>query len=127
MEPGESVRKYRAWFVAVTIPAIIALALAFRYRDVIGWDPDRWEKWLPAMVGLVCLAVSAYAVVRHGLLRYLLVGMFSFILGVTVAIECSPTPAIEIWLSGVGCAWLCAGGFTLRNYLRNTPPVAYRI
>jgi hypothetical protein len=126
MAPGESVRKYRIWFVVVAIPAMIALALAFRYRDVIGWDPDRWEKWLPAVVGLLCFAVSAYTSVRYRLPRYLLVGVFSFILGAAVGIECSPTWAIEIWLAGAGCAWLCAGGFTLRNYLRNTPPVAYR-
>jgi hypothetical protein len=126
MEPGESVRKYRIWFVAVTIPAIIALALAFRYRDVIGWDPNRWEKSLPVVVGLLTFAISVYANVRYRLPRYLLVGLFSLVLGVAVGIKCSPTLAIEIWLAGVGCAWLCAGGFTLRKYLRNTPPVAYR-
>jgi hypothetical protein len=125
MEPGESVRKRRIWIVAVSIPAAVALALAFRYRDVIGWDPDRWVQWLPIVVGLLSFAVSAYVSVRYRLPRYLLVGLFSFILGVAVGIECSPTPAIEIWLSGVGCVWLCAGGVTLWHYLRNTS-VAYR-
>lgn len=126
MEPGESMRKGRTWIVAVTILTILALALAGRYRDVIGWDPDRRGQSLPAVAGLLTLAISAYLSVRHGLLRCLLVGLFSLILGVAVAIECSRTLALEIWDAGNGCAWLCAGGFTLRNYLRNSPLIAYR-
>jgi hypothetical protein len=124
--PGESVRKFRAWFVAVAIPAIIAVALAFRYRDAIGWDPNRWVQWLPVVVGLLTFAVSAYVSVRYRLPRYLLVGLFSFILGVAVSIECLPMKlATAIWLAGVGCAWLCAGGVALRHYLRTTPPTAH--
>jgi hypothetical protein len=125
-EPGESVRKLRIWIVAVSIPAVVALALAFRYGDAIGWDPDRWVQWLPVVAGLLSFAVSAYVSVRYRLPRYLVVGLFSFILGVAVSIEYPLRLATAIWLAGVGCAWLCAGGYTLRNYLRNTPQIAYR-
>jgi hypothetical protein len=121
MEPGEAVQKFRIWSVAVTITAVIALALAFRYRDVIGWDPERWAYSLPGVAGLAICAVSAYVGVRYGLQRYLLVGLLSLVLGVAVTIECPARWATLIWGAGVGCAWLCSGGITLLKYLRTTP------
>jgi hypothetical protein len=126
IEPGEAVQKFRIWSAAMTISIFIALALAFRYRVVIGWDPQRWAYSLPGVTGLAIFAVSAYVGVRYGLQRYLLVGLLSLVLGVAVSIECPARWATLIWGAGVSCAWLCAGGFTFRNYLRNTLPDAYR-
>jgi hypothetical protein len=120
-EPGETVRRLRIWIVASTILAVVAAALAFRYAGVVGWDPDRWVQWTPAVAGLTNWAVSLYVSVRYGLLRYLLVGLLSIALGVAVSIEFPPRLATEIWLAGVGCAWLGSGGVTLWSYVRTKP------
>jgi drug/metabolite transporter (DMT)-like permease len=126
MAPSESMRKARAWAVAVIILVSIAYAVACWYRDVIGWDPHRWGHSLTAVAGLVTFAISAYLNMRHRMLRYLLVGFFSLILGVVVTFECSEKLGLLIWDAGVGCAWLCAGGFALRNFLQHTPLIEYQ-
>jgi len=90
-------------------------------------DPARMVQWLPTMCGILLGAVSVYVWVRHGLLRWVVVGVFAVILGIAVSIEYPPSQyplslAFGIYVIGVGCAFLCSGGVTLRNYLRTPPP-----
>jgi hypothetical protein len=112
--PGGTMRRLCIWIVASTILAVVTAELAFRYASVVGWDSDRWVQWTPAVAGLTNWAVSVFVSVRYGLLRYLLVGF-------AVSIECPLRLATEIWLAGVGCAWLCSGGVTVWNFVRTTP------
>jgi hypothetical protein len=121
---GGSVRKRRIAVGALAILATVTAAPALRYVVASGWDFDHWMQRLPAVGGLTVGAVLMYVYVRYGLPRFLLMGLFSIILGVAVSIEYPIRLGIAIWLAGVGCAWLCSGGVTLWNYLRTTPPSA---
>jgi len=88
-------------------------------------DPTRMVQWLPAVGGILIGAISVYVWVRHGLPRWLVVGVFAMILGIAVSIEFPPNrfpPSLAggIFIIGVGCAFLCSGGVALWNY-RRTP------
>jgi hypothetical protein len=122
---GESVRKLRigVGMVLVTLVAA-AVVLASRYAGRVGLDPSRLTQWAPAVCGLTTGAVGVYVTVRYGLPRFLVVGVLATILGVVVCVEYPPMLATAIWLSAVGCAWLCSGGVALWNYLRTTAPAA---
>jgi hypothetical protein len=120
-EPGESVRKLSRAIVASTILAIFGLLLAIRYAH---WDPDGWIEGMPVVGGLFFGVLGMYVAVRHGVLRYLLVGLFSIVLGLAINIEYPTWFGAEIWIVGVGCALLCAGGVTVWNFVRTTPPSA---
>jgi uncharacterized membrane protein HdeD (DUF308 family) len=122
---GESVRKRRIWvgMVLAFLASVIGVP-ALRYAARAGWDPAHWLQWSPAVLGLTTGAVGVYVTMRYGLPRFLVVGVLAIILGVVVSIEYPPRLAMAIWLAGVGCAWLCSGGLTLRNYLRTAPSFA---
>ena len=125
VEDDESVRKRRIRVgMALGILVAVAGTLALRYAGARGWDPDRWIQWLPAVAGLTVGAVSVYVWVRQGLPRYLVVGLFSTILGIAVSNEYPLKLAMAIWLAGNGCAWLCSGGVALWNFVRSTSPSA---
>jgi hypothetical protein len=121
---GESVRKRRMVVGASAILATIATVLALRYAHASGWDFDYGMQRLPAVCGLMLGAVLVYVYVRYGLPRFLVVGLFSIILGVVVSIKYPYRLATVFSLAGVGCALLCSGGVTLWNYLRTAPPAA---
>lgn len=93
--------------------------LAVRYAGRAGMDLARWFQLMPAVGGLAIGTVLMYVSVRQGLPRFLVVGVFSALLGVAVCIEYPPRLATEIWLAGVACALLCSGGITLSAYLRD--------
>lgn len=121
VEPGESVRKLSRAIVAPTILAMFGLLLTLRYAH---WDPDRWIQGMPVVGGLFFGVLGMYVAVRHGVLRYLLVGLFSIVLGLAINIEYPTWFGAEIWLVGVGSALLCAGGVTVWNFVRTTPLAA---
>jgi hypothetical protein len=121
----ESGRKRRIVVgMALAILATVTGVLALRYAGHAGWDTDRWVQWMPAGLGLTTGAVGVYVTVRYGLLRFLVVGVLAIILGVVVSMGYPPRLGTAIWLAGIGCAWLCSGGFTLWNYVRTAPPSA---
>jgi len=117
----ESLRKRRIRVgMALALLAIVTCMMFYTGRA--GWDPNHWIQWLPAVGGLTVGAGSMYVSVRQGLVRYLVVGLLSIVLGVVVSIEYPLKLATAIWLADVGCAWLCSGGLTLWNYVRTEPP-----
>jgi hypothetical protein len=128
VDPGGSGRKGRVargmvfGLVALVVTGVAALGLGYAGRA--GLDPARVVQWAPAVGGIAVCAMSAYVRVRHGLPRFLVVGVFALILGVAVCIEFPPRLAFAIFIIGVGSAFLCSGGMTLRNYLRTAPPSA---
>jgi hypothetical protein len=99
--------------------------LTLRYAGRAGLDAAHIVQWTPAVAGIAMGAVWVYVRVRQGLRRFLVVGVFAMILGVAVSIEYPPNLASAIFIIGVGCASLCSGGVTLRNYLRSVPPSAH--
>src|ERR1700722_2411026 len=103
---------------AVAILTIFGFILAICYGR---WDTDHWIQGLPVVVGLLFCVVGMYVAVRYGVLRYLLIGLFSIILGLAVDIEHSRWLGLEIWLVFVGCAFLWAGGVTVWNFVRTAP------
>jgi hypothetical protein len=119
---GASRRRLRGvLFMAVALASFVPIVLAVRYARCAGWDLDRW---LPAVTGLSVGAMATYVSVRHRLPRFLVVGLLSIILGVAVSVAYPPRLAIAIFSIGVGCAFLCSGGVTLRSYLRTAPASA---
>lgn len=111
--------------VVVALLATAGSVLALRHAlPSFGCDPARLVQWLPAVSGLLTCAMWVYVTVRHGLPRFLVVGVFALALGVAVSIEYPPRLATVSWLAGVGCALLCSGGVALWNYLRTPPPSA---
>lgn len=119
---GESRRWLRgALFLAVALVSFVPIVLLVRYAQSAGWDLDRW---LPTATGIAVGAVSVYVSVRQRLRRFLVVGLFSIVLGVAVSIAYPPRLAIAVLSIAVGCAFLCSGGVTMRNYLRTAPTSA---
>ena len=121
---GESVRKRRMVVGALAILATVAGVLVLRYAVARGWDFNYEMQRLPAVGGLMLGAVLVYMYVRYGLPRFLVLGLFSIILGVAVSINYPYRFATVFSVAGVGCALLCSGGVTLWNYLRTAPPSA---
>jgi hypothetical protein len=99
---------------------ILTYMIVFSYAKHAGWQIDRW---LPALTSLTTGAIGVYVTMRYGLPRFLIVGVFSVALGVAVGIEHPLKLGAAIWLAGVGCAWLCSGGLTLKQYVRIAPRV----
>jgi hypothetical protein len=100
--------------------------IALRYAGHVGgWDLAPLIRWSPAVMGLVAASLLFYASVSQGTPRFLVVGILSIALGVTVSIEYRPHFALGIYFVGVGCAMLCSGGVALWNYLQITPPSAH--
>jgi hypothetical protein len=125
VDQGGSSRQRRAVRAMVFGSVILgAIWLTVRYGGRAGLHPDLLARWAPAVGGVGIAAVSAYVYMRHGLPRYLVVGVFAIVLGVGVSIECPWRLATGLFLIGVGCAWLCCGGVTLWGYLRKAPPSA---
>jgi hypothetical protein len=114
-QPGDSQRRLSR---ALAILTILGFILCIRYGR---WDTDHWIQGLPIVVGLLFCVVGMYVAVRYGVLRYLLIGLFSIVLGLAVDIEYSTWLGLEIWLVLVGCAFLCAGGITVWNFVRTAP------
>jgi hypothetical protein len=77
---------------------------------------------LPAIFGFVYLAAFTYVGLHFGLRRYLVLALWSLLLGLTLA---SLSPRIELagalFQFGVGVAWLLAGWLTYRRYLAHAP------
>jgi hypothetical protein len=113
--PSDSQRRLSR---ALAILTIFGFILAIRYAR---WDPDRWIQGMPVLIGSFFGVLGMYLAVRYGVLRYLLVGLFSIVLGLAINIEYPTWFGAEIWLVGVGCALLCAGGVTVWNFVRTTP------
>jgi hypothetical protein len=127
VQPEESRRK-RSLMAAMVAAFLITVTsvLGLRYGGrTDGWDPALWIQWVPAVSGFAIFALLVYVSVRHGLPRFLVVGVLTTVLGAVVSIEYSLRLATTIYLAGLGCALLCSGGVTLWNYLRTTPPSAY--
>jgi hypothetical protein len=119
----ESGRKRRrlVWMVLALLAAV-TVTLALRYASrACCWDPARWNQGMPVVVGLVFGVVGIYVAVRYGVLRYLLIGLFSIALGLAINIEYPTWLGGEIWIVAVGCAFLCAGGVTVSKFVRTTP------
>jgi len=116
--PGEAQRILRNTIVALAILAIFGLLLATRYGH---FDTGRWVQETPVVGGLFFGVVGIYVAVRYGVLRYLLIGLFSILLGLAINIEYPTWLGTAIWLVGVECAFLCAGGITVWNFVRTTP------
>lgn len=116
--PGESQRKLSRTIVALAILAIFGLLLATRYGH---FDTGRWIQGLPVFGGLFFAVVGMYVAVRYGVLRYLLVGLFSIVLGLAINIDYPTWLGTAIWSVGVDCAFLFAGGITVWNFVRTTP------
>ncbi len=117
-EPGESRRTLGNTIVVLSIIAIFALLLATRYGH---FDTGRWIQEMPVVGGLLYVVVGMYVAIHYGMLRYLLMGLFSIVLAVAINIECPSWLGTEIWLMGVSCAFLFAGGITVWNFVRTTP------
>jgi hypothetical protein len=117
-EPGESGRKLSRAIVALSVLAIFGMLVAVRYGH---WDADRWILETPVVLGSFFGVVGTYVVLRYGVLRYLLIALFSLGLGLAINIECPSWFGVTLWLEGVGCAFLCVGGATLWNFVRTTP------
>jgi hypothetical protein len=125
---GTSRRKRSIALIIVGALLLIAARVLASHRSLIGWD---YARWLPAMAGVAIGAIFVYESRRLRLSRLLAVGVLSIILGIAVCIAPplahSPALAMALYLAGLGCALLCSGGVTLRNYLRSAPPPADQI
>lgn len=122
---GESWRKRRAVLFAALGSVVFGVCfLTVRYGDRVGLNPDRLAQWMPAVGGIGIAAVSLYVYLRHGLRRYLVVGVFAIILGVAASIEWPWRLATGLFVCGVGVAWLCSGSVTLWSYFRSAPGAA---
>ena len=89
-QPGDAQRRLSR---AVAILTIFGFILAICYGR---WDTDHWIQGLPVVVGLLFCVVGMCVAVRYGVLRYLLIGLFSIILGLAVDIEHSRWLGLEI-------------------------------
>ena len=114
-------RKHRVARGMVYAFVVCVAVLTLRYSGRAGVDPARMVQWMPAVGGIAMGAVWVYVRVRQDLRRFLVVGVFAMILGVAVSIEYPHDLAWAVFIIGVGCASLCSGGVTLRNYLRTAP------
>ena len=117
-EPGGSQRKLKLAIVALGVLAIFALFLAIRHGHP---DRDRWIRGIPVAGGTVFSVVGLYIAMSQGVLRYLLIGLFCIVLGLAISVECPTRLGLEIWCVGLACAYLCAGGLTVWNFVRTTP------
>jgi len=122
--------KRRRVLAAVFAVVVLYVVTAFVPRYIVSacLHPARVFQWLTVVAGIFFGAVSVYVWVRHGLLRWLVVGAFATILGVAVSIHYPPSQyprslAWAIFVTGLGCAFLCSGGAALWNY-RRTPPAS---
>lgn len=114
-QPSDSQRRLSR---ALAILTIFGFILTIRYGR---WDTDYLIRGLPVVVGLLFCVVGIYVAVRYGVLRYLLIGLFSILLGLAVDIEYSTWLGLEIWLVFVGCAFLCTGAVNVWNFVRTAP------
>jgi hypothetical protein len=119
-ESGRKRRIVVGTVLALLVPVTVMLAL--RYASRVGyWDPDRGIQGMPVVGGLLFGVIGMYVALRYGVLRYLLIGLFSIVLGLAINIEYPMWLGAEIWLVGVSCALLCTGGVTAWNFVRATP------
>jgi hypothetical protein len=117
-------RRFEA--VIIVTLATVASVLALRYVGRTGsWDPAHWIRCVPAVSGLAVGALLIYVSVSQRLPRFLVVGVFSIILGLVASIEYPLRLATILYSAGVGVALLCSGGVTLWSYLRITSPAAH--
>lgn len=117
-EPGESVRKFNRAIVTLSVLAIFGSLVAVRYGR---WDSGRGIQNLPVVIGLLISVIGMYTAWRYGVLRHLLIGSFSVILGLVIDIVYPTSFGREIWFVAIGCAFLCAGGVTTWNFVHTTP------
>jgi hypothetical protein len=108
-----------AAFVAATLLALTGIVPRYIVRACM--DPARIARWLPTIGGILICGASVYVWARHGLLRWIVVGAFTIILGIATSIVYPLRSATGIFLAGVGCAFLCSGGVTLWRYVQSPP------
>jgi len=117
-EPGESVREFSRAIVALSVLAILGLLVAVRYG---GWDKGHGSQNVPVVTGLLISVIGMYTAVRYGVLRHLLIGLFSVVLALVIDNKYPTSLGRQIWFVAVGCAFVCSGGVTTWNFVRTTP------
>jgi hypothetical protein len=99
--------------------ATVVIFLILHTANHAGWvNSAEWEQWIPAVIGAGAGALEVYMSMRYGFRRFLVVAIFSTILGIVVSIEYAMPSSLTIWLTGFACATLCSGGFALLTYLK---------
>lgn len=103
---------------ALVLAAVISLLMTV----FIAWLTENYGRnWVPAVAGVLLSLVMILLGYRFGLIRFYLLGAFTFILGMAMAFLPLETKFdTAIFFSVFGLAWMSSGGLTLWHYMRNT-------